>query len=73
MATIECYYRWCPNHEAKHLPPEGQSGPFCNNDECTATPEALDEYARQRTLESTRPRLRFLVPHADAGGGLRWP
>jgi len=60
MAMIECYYRECPNHEAQHLPQEGQSGPFCNNDECTATPEALDEYARQRTWESARRRVQFL-------------
>ena len=73
MATIECYYDRCPNHEANHLPQEKLNGPFCNNDECTATPEALDEYARQRTLESTRLRLRFLVPRTDTGDGPRWP
>lgn len=48
--TIECYYKWCPNHEYNHLPAEA-SGPFCNNNECTATSEESGRYARLRKEE----------------------
>ena len=71
MATIECYYDQCPGHEANHLPSAKLYGPFCNHDECTATTEALDEYARRRTR--ILARLQFLVPREDTGGGQGWP
>lgn len=70
MATIECHFRWCPHHEATRLDP-GVSGPFCNVDGCTATPAALDEYARRRNLDVRR--LRFLPARRHTDRGLWWP
>jgi hypothetical protein len=70
MATIECYYKWCPNHEANHLPAE-DSGPFCNNDECNATTEELAEYARKRSSELER--FRFLEGLHKSERWIQWP
>jgi len=45
---IECYYKWCKNHCYHH---NGDEGPFCNNNECTATNEQIVEFRALRAKE----------------------
>jgi len=45
--SIECYYHQCPNHEANHLA-EDVSGPFCNNNECTASGQDMVRWGEER-------------------------
>jgi hypothetical protein len=61
---IQCYYKDCPNHEYNNLP-RGQSGPFCDKDECTATVEEMDVYEdlRDKFLgRSSRARIGEVNP-----------
>ena len=60
---IECYFKWCPNHEINHLPKD-VSGPFCNNDECTAHPDQITCYTiwRREELKSWGLRMDKYVP-----------
>jgi len=43
----ECYFSWCPNHEAKHLPPD-EAQPFCILDSCCASEKDLEEWRELR-------------------------
>ena len=51
---IECYFSQCPNHEFNHVPPEHANGPFCNNNECTASSADMQRWAEERRQERDR-------------------
>ncbi len=42
---IECYYNDCPHHEAHVI---DDNGPFCNQDDCTATEAERAKYEARR-------------------------
>jgi len=50
--TIECYFSACPNHDihSAYPHPDMFAGPFCSQDECTATP--MDGVKFQAARES---------------------
>lgn len=45
--TIECYYAMCPSHGTH----EGEEGPFCFQQDCTATPAEIQMYESGRKLQ----------------------
>jgi hypothetical protein len=45
--SIECYYGNCPHHESQY---NEDSGPFCGEYDCIATPQELQQFAEQRVI-----------------------
>ncbi len=50
--SIECYFSACPNHDihSAYPHPDMYAGPFCSQNECTATP--MDGIKFQAARES---------------------
>ena len=44
---IECYFKVCPHHGHYF----GEEGPFCNVDECVASPEELEMFSEELRKE----------------------
>lgn len=44
---IECYHGSCRHHESQH---DQDSGPFCAEQDCRATPQELQQYEQERVI-----------------------
>lgn len=51
---IECYFKWCPNHEHNNMPAE-VSEPFCMLLKCVATVEQIECYTKLRDMADVEP------------------
>lgn len=45
--TIECYFSSCPHHSIHY----GDEGPFCDELECIAPKDKLEQYSRERMAQ----------------------